>query len=75
MKKFKTQPQPTQTSTPASKPVSTASQPTNKQEIDAAIRHLSKFIESDPKKAAKIFESWLDSSQQAKNSSIKKRAA
>ena len=70
MKKFKAQPQPTQAS-----PASKASQPTNKQEIDAAIRHLSKFIESDPKKAAKIFESWLDSSQQAKKSNIKKRAA
>ncbi|MBS1959165.1 MAG: hypothetical protein JST80_06835 [Bdellovibrionales bacterium] len=74
MKKFKAQPQPTQTSL-AAKAGSTASQPTNKQEIDAAIHRLSKFIESEPKKAAKIFESWLDSSKFAKKSTIKKRAA
>jgi hypothetical protein len=69
MKKFKTAPQPTPPSSRKPNP------PSDKREIDAAIHALTRFIEKDPEKAAKIFESWLVSSGERKNTGTKKRAA
>ena len=57
---------------PFKKPVSAKTQSEFRQEIDTCVRHLTQAIEKDPKKAAKIFEAWLD---QAPKSDQKKRAA
>ena len=55
------------------KPLKTPSNPTQlRQEVDACIRHITQVIEKDPKKAAKIFEGWLDTPA---SPSQKKRAA
>ena len=51
----------------------TPSNPTQlRQEVDTCIRHITQVIETDPKKAAKIFETWLGQSAKADS---KKRAA
>jgi hypothetical protein len=43
-----------------------------RQEIDTSIRFITQAINKDPKKAAKIFEGWMDTSAK---SDKKKRAA
>lgn len=45
---------------PLKKPVSVKTQSELRQEVDTCVRHLTQAIEKDPKKAAKIFEAWLD---------------
>ena len=43
-----------------------------RQEIDTCVRHITQVVERDPKKAAKIFEAWLQGEQAIDK---KKRAA
>lgn len=69
--KRSTQPQPTNKN-PARATPSPASQ---KQDIDAALQALTQFIQKDPKKAAKIFESWIDETAHERKTSSGKKAA
>ena len=48
------------------------STPTTRQEVDAMTKQIGKHIEKDPKKAAKVFESWLAGSSKTQS---KKKAA
>lgn len=43
-----------------------------RQEIDECVRHIAHVVNQDPKKAAKIFEGWLQQEQAIEK---KKRAA
>jgi hypothetical protein len=51
---------------PESKPGKPKSTPstTTRQEIDAWANELARLIGKDPKKAAKVFESWLENGKQ-----------
>ena len=60
------------------KPLKSVSKNSNKnptqlrQEIDECVRHIAQAVNNDPKKAAKIFEGWLQQDQAIEK---KKRAA
>jgi flagellar biosynthesis/type III secretory pathway M-ring protein FliF/YscJ len=66
-----TRPQPTHNKNATTTP----SPASSKHEIDAALQALTQFIQKDPKKAAKIFESWIDETAKNRQSPARKKAA
>ena len=59
-------------STPTTATTHTKKTTTTRQELDVQLKQLARLVEENPRKASKIFESWLDNTSKSQS---KKKAA
>jgi hypothetical protein len=50
----------------SSKEIKTSEKTVSRQEIDTCVKVIADLLQNDPKKAAKIFEGWLDTPSKMK---------